>query len=125
MLLKTKSDLSSLYVCFILTLPVQQMYNYQALCKKVCHKEVKFQKLLKYKPYKSNLSSLASEFLQRIQIQEFIFLGGGIGVRRMGGRWWWGGGEQKCKITNMSHHRIHIHKHTVFVKIYISTEKDH
>ena len=20
-----------------------------------------------------------------------------------------GGGEQKCKITNMSHHRIHVH----------------
>ena len=44
--------------------------------------------------------------------------GGGIGVRRMGA----GGGE--CKITNLSHHRIHVHN-IVFVTIYISKEKDH
>ena len=35
-----------------------------------------------------------------------------------------GVGEQKCKITNMSHHKIHVHN-IVFVTIYISKEKDH
>ena len=35
-----------------------------------------------------------------------------------------GRGEQKCKITNMSHHRIHV-RHIGFVTIYISKEKDH
>ena len=60
---------------------------------KTAIKEVKSQKLLKYKPYKYNfiLSSLAIKLLQRIQILDF-FLGGGrrgggerdIGVRRMG-----------------------------------------
>ena len=62
-----------------------------------CQKEIKSQNLLKYKPYQSNLSSLASEFLQRIQIQEEGLESEGAGEV----------GEQKCKITNMSHHRIH------------------
>ena len=36
-----------------------------------------------------------------------------------------GGGEQKCKITNMSHHGIHVHNIIVFVTICISKEKNH
>ena len=59
-------------------------------------------KLLKHKPYKSNFELSSKRILQRIQIQAE-------------GDWsqkdWdrWGGGEQKCKITNMSHNRIHVY----------------
>ena len=83
------------------------MHNYQALSKKY----VKLPKRGKipnnfYSTSPTNLisSSLASEFLQRIQIQEtkifFFLVGGGEGGLEYGG---WGG-EAKCKIINMSHH---------------------
>ena len=71
---------------------------------KTAIKEVKSQKLLKYKPYKYNfiLSSLAIKLLQRIQILDFFFFfggGGGGGGGKAGRAGYWsqkdgaGGGE--------------------------------
>ena len=60
MLLKTELDLSSLFafylfnICIIIKLSQKNMSN--------CQKEVKPQKLLKYKPYKSNFE-LSSKWI--------------------------------------------------------------
>ena len=50
--------------------------------------------------------------------------GGGVGVGLESGGWR-GREKQKCKITNMSHHRIHVSNIILFVTIYISKQKDH
>ena len=74
------------------------MHNYQALSKTL-QKGVKSQRLLKYKPINLILSSLASEFLQNIQIQDFflcVCVGGG-GLESEG----WGqvgGGSKNVKL---------------------------
>ena len=60
------------------------------------------------------------------KIQEFFFFffffwgGGGGGAGGNGNQEGGGRGKQKCKITNMSHHRIQ-----ALVTIYISQQKDH
>ena len=91
-----------------------------------CQKEENPNNFYSTSPTNFILSSLASEFLQRIQILDFfnIFFfffgggGGGGGGERGEGAYWsqkdGGGGGQvkggaKCKITNMSYHRIHVH----------------
>ena len=78
-----------------------------------CQKEVKSQKLRKYKPYKSNFVLFKKRIFTNKETKSRIFLGGGggrgIGVRRIG-EGQVGKGMQKCKITNMNHHRIHVQK---------------
>ena len=68
-----------------------------------CQKEVKSQTTSKVQAYSTNLSlsSLASEFLQRIQIKEFFFCGGRVGGRlepRVGGGGGGGGGQGAAKM---------------------------
>ena len=92
-----------------------------------CQKEENPKNFYRTSPTNLILSSLASKFLQRIQILDFLiyiyffFWGGGggggrIGVRMIGA----GGGGAKHEPSQIS-----CIQHTFFVTIYISTEKDH
>ena len=96
MVLKTKLDLSplcALYRCYL--------FNRCIIIKlsaKNCKKGVKSQRLLKYKPINLILSSLASEFLQNIHIQDFFLGGGGEGLESEGwGQVGWGGKNVKLQ----------------------------
>ena len=90
-----------------------------------CQKKMQNPKqLLKFKPYKSNFSSLVSVFSQRIQIPEkSVGWGGGVGVGTGSGGW----GRGKAKMLNYKHEpsQNSCTQHIVFVTIYISKQKDH
>ena len=84
-----------------MTLPVQQMHNYQALSQKImsnCQKVVKSQKLLKYKPHKSKFELSSKLIFTKNPNPGKNWGGGGLESEGWGGGGGGGGGGKNVKL---------------------------